>query len=142
MATAQTELKARRWALGAGARGWRANGRAGRAGAGRGHKRVRGRRQRRAGAEAAGAQARGRARGRERQGAQGVHAQAGTQADERAQRAAGRAGVRLGARCGRGTVGKQHGRATCAHRLGQLGARAPGLVFSLVYIYIYIYIYI
>ena len=26
-----------------------------------------------------------------------------------------------------------HGRAACAHRLGHLGARAPGLVFSLVF---------
>ena len=26
-----------------------------------------------------------------------------------------------------------HGRAACAHRLGQLGARAPGLVFNLVF---------
>ena len=41
--------------LGAGARGWRADGRAGRAGAGRGRRRARGRRQRRVGAGAAGA---------------------------------------------------------------------------------------
>ena len=27
----------------------------------------------------------------------------------------------------------QHGRVACAHRLGQLGARAPGLVFNLVF---------
>ena len=27
----------------------------------------------------------------------------------------------------------QHGRAACAHRLGQLGARAPCLVFNLVF---------
>ena len=27
----------------------------------------------------------------------------------------------------------QHGRAACAHRLRQLGARAPGLVFNLVF---------
>ena len=45
----------------------------------------------------------------------------------------GRAGVWLGAWCARGTAGRQHGRAACAHRLGQLGARAPGLVFSLVF---------
>ena len=50
-------------ALGAGARGWHADERAGRAGAGRGCRRARGRRQRRAGAGAAGAGAR-RASGR------------------------------------------------------------------------------
>ena len=48
-------------------------------------------------------------------------------------RAAGRAGALLGARCARGTAGRQHGRAACAHRLGQLGARALGLVFSSVF---------
>ena len=46
--------------LGAGARGWRADGRAGRVGAGRGRRRSRGRRQRRAGAQALGQQALGR----------------------------------------------------------------------------------
>ena len=48
-------------------------------------------------------------------------------------RAAGRAGALLGARCARGMAGRQHGRAACAHRLGQLGARALGLVFSSVF---------
>ena len=45
----------------------------------------------------------------------------------------GRQGARLGARSAQGTAGWQHGRAACAHGLGQLGARAPGLVFSLVF---------
>ena len=77
-----------------------------------------------------GAQALGRATGRA--GArQGERARG--RASGRAGRAAGRAGVRLGAQCARGTAGRQHGRAACAHRLGQLGARAPGLVFSLVF---------
>ena len=74
-----------------------------------------------------GAQALGRAAGR-------TGARQGERARGRASgRAAGRAGVRLGAQCARGTAGRQHGRAACAHRLGQLGARAPGLVFSLVF---------
>ena len=49
-------------------------------------------------------------------------------------RARGRASGRAAGRTVRaGTAGRQHGRAACAHRLGQLGARAPGLVFSLVF---------
>ena len=48
-------------------------------------------------------------------------------------RGSGRQGARLGARSTQGTAGWQHGRAACAHGLGQLGARAPGLVFSLVF---------
>ena len=53
-------------------------------------------------------------------GAQGVW-QAGAQAGAgRRQQARGAGG--LGVRC-----------AACAHRLGQLGARAPGLVFNLVF---------
>ena len=106
---------------GAGARGWRADGRAGRAGAGRGRRRA---------LQVAGA--------RRRWGGRRAAGRAGARQGERArgrasERAAGRAGVRLGARCARGTAGRQHGRAAYAHRLGQLGARAPGLVFSLVF---------
>ena len=76
-----------------------------------------------------------RARGRASRHAAG---RAGARLGERARgwasgRAAGRAGARLGARCARGTTGRQHGRAAFEHRLGQLGARAPGLVFSLVF---------
>ena len=48
-------------------------------------------------------------------------------------RGSGRQGARLAARSGQGKAGWQHGRAACAHGLGQLGARAPGLVFSLVF---------
>ena len=94
--------RAGRWALGPGARGWRADRRAGHAGVGRGRRRARGRRQRRAGAGAAGAGARrasGRAwaRGRAlqavgRAGAGRGSAQArGSKRDERMR---GRAGAR------------------------------------------------
>ena len=48
-------------------------------------------------------------------------------------RGSGRQDARLGARSGQGKAGWQHGRAACAHGLGKLGARAPGLVFSLVF---------
>ena len=74
----------------------------------------------RAGARGAG----GRAGGR-RAGARG--AQAGRRqrarhgADRRAGARQGERGARLGARCARGTAGRQHGRAACARRLGQLG---------------------
>ena len=91
----------------------------------------------------------GRVGGRELGAGAGARRQAGARQGERARgalgraerwrargRAAGREGAQLGARCARGTAGRQHGRAACAHRLGQLGqlgARAPGLVFSLVF---------
>ena len=58
----------------------------------------------------------GAQRARRRQGAR--HKRWGAQASGRA---AGRAGARLGARCARGTAGRQHERAACARRLGQLG---------------------
>ena len=43
------------------------------------------------------------------------------------------AGQALGARQGRWARGRGAGRAACAHGLVQLGARAPGLVFNLVF---------
>ena len=44
-----------------------------------------------------------------------------------------RAGMRHVAAGARGTRGLGTGCAACAHRLGQLGARAPGFVFNLVF---------
>ena len=40
---------------------------------------------------------------------------------------------RAGQAAGAGARGLGTGRAACAHRLGQLGARAPGLVFNPVF---------
>ena len=72
------------------------------------------------------------------------HAGAGRRgrAGVRGRRSAGALGVRgVGARGergrqkrgARGARGLGAGRAACAHGLGQLGARAPGLVFNLVF---------
>ena len=65
------------------------------------------------------------------QQAQGHRARHGVGAQGRAGRAAGRT-ERAAWRTERAGHGR-HGRAACAHRLGQLGARAPDLVFNLVF---------
>ena len=48
-------------------------------------------------------------------------------------RAAGGASAGHKRAAGAGARVWAHGRIACAHRLGQLGARAPGLVFNLVF---------
>ena len=102
------------WALGA--QGERAHGRGAsrRAGAGgRAGSRHAGRRAGRArGRRAAAVLGRAGDRGAEALGCWGVRALVGARQGERA---------RLGARCARGTAGRQHGRAACARKLGQLG---------------------
>ena len=70
-------------------------------------------------------------RGARRQAQAGAGGALGAQeAGTGARQARGRTGR---ARQGRGAHGLGAGRAACAHGLGQLGARAPGLVFNLVF---------
>ena len=60
-------------------------------------------------------------------------AQAGERQACGAGRRAGRGRAQQQARAREAWAWLGAGRATCAHGLGQLGARAPGLVFSLVF---------
>ena len=128
--------RAGRWALGAGARGWRADGRAGLAGAGRGQRRQRGRRAAAAlgHADGRGAQALGRAGERHSMGPRSL---GGRTAGRPGARAWAWAAATRGARGRRrqGLAGRPAGRPVrvwCA-QLGQVGCfGAPDSVFGLV----------